>query len=71
MNTNETQTSQVDLSLSDLTIIRSIVEAASKRGTFEASELYAVGAAYNKLNAFITAAQKSADTTSENVNTEE
>jgi len=42
-----------DLNISDLAALKSIVEVASQRGAFKASELKDVGEAYNKLNNFI------------------
>jgi hypothetical protein len=46
---------QPELTVTDLTNIRSIVDVAVRRGTFVASELSAVGATYDKLNAFLNA----------------
>jgi len=44
-----------ELTVTDLQNLRSIIEAACKRGTFAANEMSAVGAVYNKLDAFINA----------------
>lgn len=43
-----------ELSVSDLTNLKSIVDVAVKRGTFNASEISAVGSVYDKLNNFLT-----------------
>ena len=42
-----------DLNISDLVALKSIVEVASQRGAFKASELEAVGKTFNKLNTFL------------------
>lgn len=43
-----------ELSVSDLANLKSIVDVAVKRGTFNASEISAVGSVYDKLNNFLT-----------------
>lgn len=45
------------LTIADLASIHSIIEAASQRGAFRANELSQVGAVYDKLSAFLQAAQ--------------
>ena len=45
------------LTIADLASIHSIIEAASQRGAFRANELTQVGAVYDKLSAFLQAAQ--------------
>lgn len=58
--TTETKTtSAVELTVTDLANVRSILEAAVRRGAFSASELSAVGAAYDKLNNFLNSVQAS------------
>ena len=47
-----------DLNISDLVALKSIVEVASQRGAFKASELEAVGKAFNKLNTFLESVSK-------------
>ncbi len=47
------QTPTTDLTVSDLVNIRAVIEAAVKRGAFQASELSSVGAAYDKLSKFL------------------
>jgi hypothetical protein len=47
------QTAGPDLNINDLMAVRSIVEVASQRGAFKASELESVGKIYNKLNNFL------------------
>ena len=44
-----------NLSIQDLTQLRNIINIASQRNAFKAEEFEIVGAAYNKLNAFLTA----------------
>lgn len=53
-NEATTEPSQgLDLNLTDLAALRSIIDVASQRGAFKAAELEAVGKIYNKLNTFI------------------
>ena len=47
-----------DLNISDLIALRSIVEVASQRGAFKATELEAVGKTFNKLNIFLESVTK-------------
>jgi hypothetical protein len=47
-----------DLNISDLITLRSIVEIASQRGAFKATELEAVGKTFNKLNTFLESVTK-------------
>jgi hypothetical protein len=49
----EAKQESFDLTINDLTQLRAIVDVASQRGAFKASELAAVGTAYNKLNGFL------------------
>ena len=51
------------LTLADLASIHSIIEAATTRGAFRANELTPVGAIYDKLTAFLQAANAKAVTT--------
>ena len=53
--TNLETAAQPDLSVTDLTNIRSIIDVAVRRGVFGASEISGVGLAYDKLNAFLNA----------------
>jgi len=45
-----------ELNLTDLANLRSVVEVATRRGAFAANEMSAVGATYDKINAFLNAA---------------
>ena len=45
-----------ELTLTDLANLRSVVEVAVRRGCFAANEMTAVGATYDKINAFLNAA---------------
>lgn len=47
-----------DLNISDLAALRSIIDVASQRGAFKATELEAVGKVYNKLNTFLESVSK-------------
>ena len=47
-----------DLNISDLVALKSIVEVASQRGAFKATELEAVGKTFNKLNTFLESVAK-------------
>lgn len=47
-----------DLNVNDLNAIRSIIDVATQRGAFKASELEAVGKIYNRLNSFLESVTK-------------
>lgn len=47
-----------DLNISDLVALKNIIEVASTRGAFKATELEAVGKVFNKLNAFLESVSK-------------
>lgn len=47
-----------DLNINDLLAVRSVMEVASQRGAFKASELESVGKIYNKLNNFLESVTK-------------
>jgi len=54
--TQETAAPQTpELTITDLANLRSIVEVGIRRGVFAANEISAVGATYDKLNAFLVA----------------
>jgi hypothetical protein len=61
--TTETQPAQPELTVTDLTNIRSLIDVAVRRGAFGASELSAVGATFDKLNAFVNAVTPPAEQT--------
>lgn len=44
-----------DLSVQDLTAMKSIIDVASSRGAFKPNEMMTVGQVYNKLEAFLEA----------------
>ncbi len=48
----------VELTINDLKTIHQIIDAASQRGAFRASEFAAVGEVYNRLTAFLEFATK-------------
>jgi hypothetical protein len=47
-----------DLNVSDLVALKNIIEVATNRGAFKATELEAVGKTFNKLNSFLEAVAK-------------
>lgn len=47
-----------DLNVNDLVALKSIIEVATTRGAFKATELEAVGKTFNKLNTFLEAVAK-------------
>lgn len=51
----EQTTAAPELTVTDLQNIRAIIDAASRRGAFGASEMAAVGTVYNKLDSFLNA----------------
>ena len=53
---------QPQLSINDLQNLRSIVDTAVRRGAFAANEMSAVGAAYDRVNAFLNAVAPPAET---------
>lgn len=62
-STTEKQPAQPELTVTDLTNIRSLIDVAVRRGAFGASELSAVGATFDKLNAFVNAVTPPAEQT--------
>lgn len=55
-NTEQTAQAPVQLTLADLQLLAQIIDLASRRGAFQASEMAQVGTAYNKLSLFLSAA---------------
>jgi len=47
-----------DLNVNDLVALKNIIEVATTRGAFKASELEAVGKTFNKLNTFLESVAK-------------
>jgi hypothetical protein len=62
VETANTETAQQpqgpDLNVSDLLALKNIIEVATTRGAFKATELEAVGKTFNKLNSFLEAVAK-------------
>lgn len=54
----EAQQASADLNISDLVALKNIIEVASQRGAFKATELEAVGKTFNKLNTFLESVAK-------------
>lgn len=50
-----------ELTINDLTNVRSVLDIAVRRGAFAANELTGVGAVYDKLNAFLNAIASQAE----------
>jgi len=48
-----------ELNINDLIAMRNVIDVVTKRGAFQANELSSVGQLFDKLNAFLDAAQKS------------
>jgi hypothetical protein len=63
MNENETEVTQEssapkpELNLNDLSAIRNLIEVVTQRGAFKANELSSVGVLFDKITAFLEAAQ--------------
>lgn len=53
-----TQPESFDLTLQDLTALKTIIDVAAQRGSFKPSEMAAVGTVYNKLSGFLDAVAK-------------
>jgi len=49
-----------ELNLNDLIAMRNLIEVVTQRGVFKANELSAAGQLFDKLNAFLTAAEAQA-----------
>jgi len=49
-----------ELNLTDLLAMRNLIEVVSQRGAFKATELTAAGQLFDKLNAFLNAAEAQA-----------
>lgn len=50
----QSQPTNPELTVTDLVNLKSIIDVSVKRGTFNASEISAVGTVYDKLNNFLT-----------------
>ncbi len=48
----------LQLTLNDLSAMKSIIDIASARGTFKPNEMVVVGQTYNKLTAFLESVKK-------------
>jgi len=54
--TKEATTEEVGLSVTDLVILKNLIDLTSQRGAIRPQEMILVGEVYSKLNAFLTAA---------------
>lgn len=61
-----TDNKQPELTVQDLTSLKTIIDIASQRGTFKASEMSAVGQVYTKLETFLQAIQAQQAASAEN-----
>lgn len=53
-------TKSTDLNVNDLIAMKNLIEIVTQRGAFKATELSAAGQLFDKLNAFVTAAEAAA-----------
>jgi len=52
------ENTDLQLTLNDLSAMKSIIDIASARGTFKPNEMMVVGQTYNKLTAFLESVKK-------------
>ncbi|MBV22743.1 MAG: hypothetical protein CMA53_01400 [Euryarchaeota archaeon] len=69
--TTENEKPQIDITPSDLMIIRQVFDAATQAGIFKASDLTAVGGVFDKVNAIVEGMIAAAKADEENNNTEQ
>jgi hypothetical protein len=55
---SEQQPSAQELTLQDLSAMRSIIQICTERGVFKPNELVPVGLLYNKLDSFLTVVEQ-------------
>lgn len=70
---NTEETAPAAITVSDIVLLKNIVEIAASRGAFRANEMEQVGALYNKVSAWCetvakAAAENAAEPTEENSN---
>lgn len=53
----------MDLTINDLSAMKSIIDVASSRGAFKPAEMMTVGQVYNKLSNFLNTVAKQQNTT--------
>ena len=56
----QTEAPKPELNLNDLASMRNLIDVVTQRGAFKANELSSVGVLYDKINAFLEAAQAAA-----------
>lgn len=54
----QAENADLQLTLNDLSAMKSIIDIASARGTFKPNEMVVVGQTYNKLTAFLESVKK-------------
>jgi len=52
------QAASPELTVSDLNMLRQVIDVASQRGAFKTNEMVSVGTIYNKLDSFLNAVAK-------------
>lgn len=56
--TQQAAQENLDLTINDLSALKTIIDVAAQRGVFKPNEMAAVGTVYNKLTAFLEAVAK-------------
>lgn len=56
------ESAELQLTLNDLSAMKTIIDIASARGTFKPNEMVVVGQTYNKLTAFLESVKKQGET---------
>lgn len=66
-STKQAESAPPELTVADLSAVKSIIDVASSRGAFKPNEMVAVGQVYSKLETFLAAvqAQQQAQTSGE------
>ena len=60
-STDQPQAQAAELTVTDLSAIKQIIDVASSRGAFKPNEMAVVGNTYTKLDAFLSAVQSQAN----------
>ena len=62
---SQSEATAVQLTVADLQMVRNIIDLASRRGAFQASELSQIGAVVDKLSGFLSQVETQTPTPSE------
>lgn len=57
----ESSQEPIQLTITDIATIKTVIDVASSRAAFKPEEMEAVGKIYNKISAFLTAVQEAID----------